>query len=100
MKVITPLTPASFTSDHHHPLQITAPTAVPLSGSTTGEGSGGRSDIRYEIPQDRAGENESDEEAWNTVHVREVGLWIMGSRAEDGGYVSVGGVHFGPSGSD
>ena len=55
------------------------PTAVPLSGSTTREGSEEGSVIHCEIAQDQAGENESDEEAWMTVHVREVVLWIVGS---------------------
>jgi hypothetical protein len=75
-------------------------TAAPLSGSNARGGSGEGSVIHNEIKQDRAGENESDEREWTTVHVREDRLWIMGSRTEDGGYASVGGVHFGPSGSD
>ena len=99
MKLIAPPTPASFTSERHPSLpRAAAPTAVPLAGvsrSSTGGRSGEGSVIK------RVSENESEgEEAWTTVHVREVGLWIMGSRAEDGGYVSVGGVHLGPSESD
>ena len=81
MKVIAPLTPGSFTSDHYQPLQVpeaAVPTAVPLSGRTTREGSEEGSVIHREIAQDQAGENESDEEAWMTVHVRGVVMWIVG----------------------
>jgi len=60
------------------------PTAAPLSGSNTGRGSGKGSVFHSEITQDRAGGDEGD---WTTVNAREVGLWIMGSRAKDGGYV-------------
>ena len=68
---------------NQQPLQVpkaAAPTAVSLSRSNSGEGRGQGSVIHREIAQDRGGENESDEEAWNTVHVQEVGLWITGSR--------------------
>ena len=98
MKLIAPPTPASFTFEHHQP------TTVPLIGarrSSAGGASGQGTAIHREIAQERPGENESeDENPWTTVHVREVGLWIMGSRGKDGGYVSVGGVHFGPGQSD
>ena len=96
MKLIVPPTSAPFTSEHHQLLlNAAAPTTVSLVG-VGGEGSV----IHPEIAQERAGGDESeDEEVWTTVHVREVGLWIMGSHAKDGGYVSIGGVHFGTGGS-
>ena len=88
----------SHSSDHHQLLQVpeaVVPMAVLPSGGNTGEGSGEGTVIYCYITQDWTGENESGEGEWMTVH-----LWIVSSHAWDGGYVSIGAVHFGPSGSD
>ena len=78
MRLIVPLMPVLFNQQLLQVPKAVAPTAVPLNRSREG------SVIYCEIVQDQAGENESDKEVWNTVHVWKVGLWIMGSHAEDG----------------